>query len=241
MTYTLIGRCGRTGALGVGVATYSLAVGGLCPVVVSGTGAIASQAFVNPLLKTLGARLLRAGHPAAQVLRMLGDADASFDFRQVAVVDRRGEVACHTGQRCRDWAGHVAGPGFVACGNVLKDGGVAQAMADAFAATPEADLGERLLRALEAGRDAGGQVGGAGHLPERSASLLVHEVAEEHALVDLRVDRHADAVTELRSLHDEFRPYVGFHALRWRNPGDAPPQERFVASLPPAARPVSPR
>jgi uncharacterized Ntn-hydrolase superfamily protein len=230
MTYTLIGRCNRTGMLGVGIATYSLAVGGLCPVVVSGVGAMTSQAFVNPSLKTLGARLLRAGHPAGQVLEMLRGADPHFEFRQVAVLDRRGDAACHTGPRCRDWAGHVAGPGFVACGNVLKDAGVARAMAEAFVAAPDGDLGERLLRALEAGRDAGGQVGGAGQLPERSAALLVHG-AEEHALINLRVDGHAAAVTELRRLHDEFRPYHAFHELRWRDPAAAPPQERFVASL----------
>lgn len=230
MTYTLIGRCARTGALGVGIATYSLAVGGLCPFIVSGVGAMTSQAFVNPALKTLGARLLRDGHPAGQVLDLLRGADPQFEFRQVAVLDRRGDAACNTGSRCRGWAGHVAGPGFVACGNVLKDAGVAQAMADAFSAASEAELGERLLRALEAGRDAGGQVGGAGHLPERSAALLVHG-QEEHALLDLRVDGHGDAVTELRRLHDEFRPYVAFHEQRWRDPGAAPPQERFVASL----------
>jgi uncharacterized Ntn-hydrolase superfamily protein len=231
MTYTLVARCARSGALGIGVATYSLAVGGLCPAVVSGVGAVASQAFVNPTFRTLGANLLRAGHPAAQVLEMLRGADPDFAYRQVAVVDRRGGTACHTGAHCRAWAGHVAGPGFIACGNVLQDEGVAQAMADAFAAAPEAALAERMLRALEAGRDAGGQVGGSGHLPERSASLLVHAAEEEHAAFDLRVDGHADAVTELRRLHDEFAPYVAFHALRWRNPAGAQPQERFVASL----------
>jgi uncharacterized Ntn-hydrolase superfamily protein len=231
MTYTLIGRCARTGALGVGIATYSLAVGGLCPVVVSGCGAIASQAFVNPTLKTLGARLLHAGHPASQVLALLRDADPDHAFRQIAVLDRRGDAACHTGQQCRDWAGHVVGPDCIACGIVLRDGNVARAMADAFLAAHETTLGERLLRALEAGRDAGGQMGGSGRLPERSAALLVHEAAEEHALIDLRIDRHGDAVTELRSLYDDFRPYLAFHALRWRNPAEAPPQEKFVASL----------
>jgi uncharacterized Ntn-hydrolase superfamily protein len=231
MTYTLLARCPRSGALGIGVATYSLGVGGLCPVVVSGVGAVASQAFVNPTLKTLGASLLRAGHPAAQVLEMLRGADPHFDFRQVAVLDRRGDAAIHTGPRCRAWAGHVTGPGFVACGNVLRDEGVARAMAEAFATAPDAPLAERLLRALEAGRDAGGQVGGTGPLPERSASLLVHAAEEEHALIDLRVDGHATAVQELRRLYDEFSPYVAFHALRWRDPGSAPPQERFVATL----------
>ncbi len=231
MTYTLLARCPHSGALGVGIATYSLAVGGLCPVVISGVGAMTSQAFVNPTLKTLGARLLSAGHPAAQVLEMLRGADPHFVFRQVAVLDRRGEVAMHTGARCRAWAGHVAGQGFVACGNVLRDAGVAEAMAAAFAAAPGASLAERLLRGLEAGRDAGGQVGGAGPLPERSAALLVHAPEEEHALIDLRVDSHAKAVEELRRLHDEFAPYVAFHALRWRDPAAAPPQEQFVASL----------
>lgn len=231
MTYTLVGRCGRSGALGIAVATYSLAVGGLAPVVVSGAGAVASQAFVNPTFKTLGARLLRVGHPAAQVLELLRGADPDFEYRQVAVLDRRGGAVCHTGTNCRDWAGHVCGADYVACGNVLKDAGVAQAIAEAFAATPDATLAERLMRGIEAGRDAGGQVGSSGHLPERSASLLVHDVAEEHALIDLRVDGHGDAVTELRRLYDEFEPYVAFHALRWRTPGDAVPQERFVASL----------
>jgi uncharacterized Ntn-hydrolase superfamily protein len=235
MTYTLVGRCARTGTLGIGIATYSLAVGGLCPVVVSGAGALASQAFVNPTLKSLGARLLRAGHPAPQVLELLRGADPQFEFRQVAVVDRRGDTAIHTGARCRAWAGDVSGPDFVACGNVLKDGGVAQAMADAFMASEPEPLAERLLRAIEAGRDAGGQVGGSGHLPERSAALLVHIPQEEHAWIDLRVDGHGDAVTELRRLYDEFAPYVAFHVQRWRDPDTAPPQEAFVASL--VARP----
>lgn len=236
MTYTLLARCPHSGALGIGVATHSLAVGGLCPVVIcpvviSGVGALASQAFVNATLKTLGASLLRAGHPAAQVLEMLRGADPNFAFRQVAVLDRRGDGAVHTGARCRAWAGHVAGPGFIACGNVLRDEGVVRAMATAFLAAPGAALAERLLRGLEAGRDAGGQVGGSGPLPERSASLLVHAADEEHAQIDLRVDGHATAVQELRRLQDEFAPYVAFHALRWRDPASAPPQEQFVASL----------
>jgi uncharacterized Ntn-hydrolase superfamily protein len=231
MTYTLIGRCARTGALGIGIATYSLAVGGLCPVVISDVGAMTSQAFVNPVLKTLGARLLRDGYQASQVLEMLRSADPHFAFRQVAVLDRRGNSACHDGPSCRAWAGNVAGPGFVACGNVLKDASVTAAMAEAFAATWEVGLAERLMRALEAGRDAGGQVGGSGHLAERSAALLVHMPEEEHAVIDLRVDLHADAVTQLRRVHDEFAPYVAFHALRWRNPGAVQPQEQFVASL----------
>lgn len=230
MTYTIVARCARTGALGVGIATYSLAVGAKVPAAVTGVGAVASQAFVNPTFRGLGTRLLALGHPAHQVLQLLMASDPDIEFRQLAVLDRFGGVACHTGNRTRPWTGACGGAGYVAIGNVLKDEGVAAAMASAFEKSAEQQLAERLMRALEAGRDAGGQVGGAGHLPERSASLLVHE-ADEHPQVDLRVDSHPDAVHELRRMLDEFMPYVPFYRLRWREPAKATPQEQFVASL----------
>ena len=86
------------------------------------------------------------------------------------------------------------------------------------------------MRALEAGRTAGGQRGLDGPLPERSASLLVHD-GEEHALLDLRVDSHPDAVVELRRLLDEFEPYLPFYRQRWREPAKAAPQDAFVRNL----------
>jgi uncharacterized Ntn-hydrolase superfamily protein len=215
MTYTLLARCPRTGALGLGIATYSLAVGSKCPAIASNVGAITTQAFVNPTLKALGLRLLGLGHPAAQVLELLRGADSDFEFRQVALVDRNGQVACHTGSRTRPWAGHQIGDGFAALGNVLKGEAVA----------------ERLMAAIEAGRRAGGQHGLDGPLPERSAHLLVHE-ADEHPAIDLRVDSHPDAVTELRCLLDEFRPYIPFYRQRWKDPARAAPQDAFVRSLP---------
>lgn len=230
MTFTIVGRCGRTGALGVGVATYSLGVGGKAPFVISGIGAIATQAFVNPTFKALGSRLLKLGHPAAQVLDLLKSSDPHIEYRQVAIVDRWGGAVCYTGRNARDWKGSVSGAGFVALGNVLAGEGVCRAIADAFAASEAGPLQERLLLALEAGRDAGGQVGGSGHLPERSASLLVHG-EDEHPLLDLRVDSHPEAVAEMRRLHDEFVPYLPFYRQRWLDPGSAVPQERFVASL----------
>jgi hypothetical protein len=108
-------------------------------------GAITTQAFVNPTLKALGLRLLGLGHPAAQVLELLRGADSDFEFRQVALVDRNGQVACHTGSRTRPWAGHQIGDGFAALGNVLKGEAVAAAMAEAFFASTSGDLAERLM------------------------------------------------------------------------------------------------
>lgn len=230
MTYTLIARCPRSGAFGIGIATYSLAVGAKCPAIATGIGALTTQAFVNPTLKALGLRLMGQGHPAAHVLDLLRGADPNFDFRQVAIIDRRGDVVCFTGAKTRPWSGHLVGDGFVAIGNVLKGEGVVSAMASAYQNQGVADFSERIMQALEAGRSAGGQHGLDGPLPERSASLLVHD-GEEHAALDLRVDSHVDAVGEMRRVFDEFRPYVPFYRQRWREPGKAAPQDAFVKTL----------
>jgi uncharacterized Ntn-hydrolase superfamily protein/TfoX/Sxy family transcriptional regulator of competence genes len=230
MTYTILGLCQRTGRLGAAVATYSLGAGGLCPFAVANAGVGASMAFVNPELRVLGANLLAAGHSAPAVVAALKAADPSIAFRQLGALDAQGRGSAWTGERTRAWAGHRSGPGWLALGNVLAGEGVLQAMARAYEAAESEGLTERLMRALEAGRDAGGQRGGDGHLPERSASLLTcHRAAWPE--VDLRVDVHGDAVTALRAAWDEYRPYLEFHRLRHLAPASAPPQEAFVAEL----------
>lgn len=231
MTYTLIARCSRTGAFGIGIATYSLAVGSKCPAIATNLGAIATQAFVNPTFKAFGLRMLGIGQPAQQVLEALKSADPDIAYRQVGVIDRWGSVACHTGEQTRNWAGHRIGDGFAALGNVLKGEGVIDAMAEAYISASGADLAERIMKALEGGRSAGGQNGINGPLPERSASLLIHD-ADEHPFIDLRVDLHPDAVCEMRRLLEEFRPYLPFYHQRWREPAKATPQDAFVQALP---------
>lgn len=230
MTYTIIGHCSRSGAFGVGIATYSLAVGGLCPAVLSNRGALTSQALVNPELRVLGSALLAQGHPASQTVELLMRADPWIEYRQLAVLDREGRIGVYTGPRTRPWTGHRSGSGYIALGNVLAGEHVVGAMASAFESSSGEPLAIRLLLALEAGRDAGGQVSAAGHLPERSAALLVHGHSE-HAEVDLRVDLSQAAVDELRRIHDEFQPYVAFHKQRWLDPRDTKSQEEFVREL----------
>ena len=230
MTYTILGHCSGTGAFGIGIATYSLAVGGLCPAIRSNVGVVTSQAFVNPELRGLGATLLANGFPAAQALEQLKAADPNIDFRQIGLLDRFGRGAAFTGTKTRPWTGHLIGSDYVVLGNVLAGEAVIRAMAEAFERSPDAALAERLLVGLEAGRDGGGQVGGSGHLPERSAALIVHGRGETPE-IDLRVDLHESAVEQLRRLHEEYAPYVAFHRGRWLDPANAPPQEQFVAEL----------
>lgn len=228
MTYTLIAGCPGTGKLGIGIATYSLAVGGYCPLVRGQLGAVSTQAFVNLKLGRLALNLLAQGFAAAKVMAELAEDDPKFDYRQVGIVAADGAVAAHTGPKTQPWSGHVTGPGYLAMGNVLAGEGVIQAMAEAFRAGETEPLEERLLRALEAGRDAGGQQAADGtHLSERSAALIVH-AHRDYGELDLRVDARPQAVDELRRLYTLYKPYVPYYQLRHRAPEETPPQALWV-------------
>jgi uncharacterized Ntn-hydrolase superfamily protein len=227
LTYTILGHCERTGQLGVGIATYSLGVGGYCPLLKTGVAALVCQAYGDPRLRAPAMLLLEEGHEPSAVLERLPRLDGFFDYRQVGIVDRRGRAAAWTGPKARPWAGHEAGPGYVALGNVLAGPRVIEAMAHAFVDAPALELNERLLRSLEAGREAGGQQLGGDHKAERSAALIVHD-RDEYALMDLRVDAHATAIEELRRVRDAYLPYVEYYNLRVKDPPNTPSPDTWL-------------
>ncbi len=228
MTYTLIARCPRTGKLGVGITTYSLAVGGYCPLIRGRLGAVSTQAFVNLKLGRLALNLLAQGFAPAKTMAELAADDPKFDYRQVGILDADGIAVVHTGPKTQPWSDHVIGPGFLAMGNVLAGEKVVQSMAEAFDAGEAEGLAERLLRGLEAGRDAGGQQSADGaHLTERSAALIVHS-NRDYGELDLRVDARPEAVDEIRRLYAFYRPYVPYYELRHRSPDKTPPQADWV-------------
>jgi len=230
MTFTLLARCPKTGQVGIGIATYSITVGLYCTGLRGNTGATMTQAFVNQGNNPLALRLLAQGYTPDHVLAELKANDSNHEFRQIAVIDRLGRVAACTGPKNRGWAGHVIGDGYVAMGNVLAGKPVVDAMAEAYEAAPEISFERRLLAAIEAGRDAGGQVGNDGHLAERSAAVMVYG-DYDHAELDLRVDLHDKAVEELRRTFEEYELYRGYYRERSRNPKEAMPQYAFVQAL----------
>ena len=235
MTYTVIGVSPEDGRLGIGIATYSLGVGGYCPFIERGVAALSTQAFANPALGPVAAAALGEGGDPEAVLARLAAEDPGFAFRQVVLATAGGRVAAHTGPRTRPWSGHVTGDGFAAFGNVLAGERTVEAMADAWKDRAGDDLPERLLASLEAGRDAGGQANADGtHLTERSAALVVRgtDIVED---LDLRVDLHDAAVDELRRLHDTYLVYLPYYALRARAPAETPPQDAWARENDPAA------
>jgi len=206
MTFSIVARSTDGESWGVAVASKFLAVGSAVPAAVAGVGAIATQADANVAYKGQALAHLDEGATASIALQRLLEEDEGRDHRQVGIVDSDGGSASHTGHACLDWAGSVTGPdntAYAIQGNILAGEFVVTAMQDAFEATDHDEpLARRLLAALAAGDDAGGDRRG-----RQSAALLVVREGAGYAggddiAVDLRVDDHPDPVTELARLLD---------------------------------------
>lgn len=194
MTWSIVARDPATGQIGIAVSTCAFAVGARVPFIETGTGAIASQAFVNPFYGLRGMELLRAGATAQQALDILTAQDVGRGQRQVHVQDRAGRIAAYTGADCVPWCGHLVREGFSVAGNMLAGPAVIEETARLFEARSDLPFAKRLIAALQAGEAAGGDKRG-----KQSAALLIHD-DEEYALFDLRVDDHADPLAELERL-----------------------------------------
>ena len=230
MTYTILGRCARTGRLGIGIATFSITVGRYAHSVRSMVGVTVSQAFANENNNQIALRLLDQGFGAKATLGHLQSNDAYYTYRQIGVIDRTGAAVGYTGPGVRGWAGEVVGDNYVATGNGLVGQHVVAAIAKGFLAEPNADLEHRLLMGLECGRDAGGPGTAERHKTERSSALLVYS-RDPYPDIDLRVDLHATAIEELRRVYAEYKQYEGYYRQRGENPRGALSQEAFMATL----------
>jgi uncharacterized Ntn-hydrolase superfamily protein len=186
---------------GVAVASKFLAVGAAVPWVRAGAGAVATQALANLAYGPQGLDLLAGGSDAASVVAELTGADEGRDDRQLGVVDASGRAATFTGSSCFEWAGGIAEGGFCCQGNILVGPEVIDAMARTFRSSSGA-LAERLLAALKAGDDAGGDRRG-----RQSAALYVAREGGGYGggsdrAVDLRVDDHPAPLAELARIWD---------------------------------------
>ena len=194
MTWSLIARDPASGAFGIAVATKNFAVGCRVPHIATGVGAVATQALSNPFYGVQGIKLLREGRSAPDVVKTLTAADDGREHRQVHVMDAGRRVAAHTGKECIDWCGSTAGEGFSVAGNMLAGPAVIHETAKAYAASSVLPFPRRLIAALKAGEEAGGDKRG-----KQSAALLIYG-EEEWPDLDLRVDDHADPLAELSRL-----------------------------------------
>ncbi|MGR3715612.1 MAG: DUF1028 domain-containing protein [Thermohalobaculum sp.] len=215
MTWSILARDPSSGLFGLAVASRFFAVGALCPWSGGPLGAAMSQALPNPELGARALMLLGQGHRAQAVVEMLAGMDRGIEQRQLHVIDAEGGTAARTGAACVDWCGHLTGDGVSVAGNMLAGPQVIADTLATYQANPDLPIVERLLAAMQAGEDAGGDKRG------KQAAALRIQGPECYPRLDLRADDHGDPLAELRRLY-------------------AVAQERFIpfsAGLPCRARP----
>jgi uncharacterized Ntn-hydrolase superfamily protein len=215
MTFSLIGRCARTGQFGAAVSTSNFAVGTRVPFAAPGIGAVLTQHRTDPRLGSRGLDLLRSGCSAAETVAALVASTPHHAWRQLAVIDGEGRTAHFNGAHVKPAIGNSHGRDCVAIGNILKTGKVTDAMAATFEKSAASPLAERLLRALEAGLAAGGE-----HGPVYSAALYVVD-KQVFPYVDLRIDKADEPIAELRTLWEAYVPWLDEFVVRAVDPDNA--------------------
>ena len=216
MTFSVVGMCRQTGMFGAAVTTSSIGVGSRCPFAQAGVGAVLTQHRTDPRLGPRGLELLAAGLSASQVMATLVQDNPTIGWRQLAIIDTQGETAYYHGDRISSIHAAAQGNAVCAIGNILRSEDVPQAMVEAFGQDPKAHLAERLLRALEAGLEAGGEL----KQVKSAALLIVHE--QPFPLVDLRVELDPQPLVALRFLWELYRPQLELYVRRAIDPDSVP-------------------
>ncbi|MGY1720067.1 DUF1028 domain-containing protein [Blastococcus sp. SYSU DS0552] len=199
MTYSIVARDPETGEMGVATQSQAFAVGNSVPFALPGHGVIATQSMAEPMYGSVGLDLLRGGFTAQEVLTALSSVDPQPERRQVAVLGLAGDFAVYTGTSCVDAAGHLIGDNCVALANMASSPAVWEAMVERFEGSAGL-LAQRLLSALVAGEEAGGDFRG-----RRSAAIMVVRATTtgrpwHDMVVDLRVDDSPDPLGALADL-----------------------------------------
>ena len=200
-TFSIVAFDPETKELGVAVASRALAVGAIAPYAKAGIGAISTQARANVTYGPRGLDMLAEGMSPDQVLEKLLGEDEGRASRQVGIIDAEGNARTYTGDGCSDWAGGIAGKNFAVQGNILTGEAVVKAMAETFEKA-EGDLGTRMLAAMEAGQEAGGDSRG-----RQSASILIVLEGRGYGGLndryrDYRVDDHTTPIQELKRIYE---------------------------------------
>ena len=217
MTFSISGFCEKTGMVGVSITTSSICVASRCLWVRAGIGAASTQNITDPSLGNLMLDYLEQGLGVRQAIDKIVKEHEFIDYRQIALVDSKGNSASYTGSKTLGTNAISQGGDCIAAGNLLSSAEVVQAMSDSFSSNDNLHLAERLLAALQVGVDVGGEEG-----PLHSAGL---KVAYQHSwpLVDLRVDwADDDPITELVNLWRAYEPQMMDYNSRAIDPSQAP-------------------
>lgn len=216
MTFSIIGHCPQTGMFGVAISSSSPAVAARCSFARAGVGAVATQNVTDPRLGPRALDLMERGATPAEALAILERSGAHMAFRQVLAVGISGQSAIYSGTQVLGMWSEAQAREVAAAGNLLADAGVPEVMVQSFA-NSSGHLGARLIGALRAGLDAGGEAG-----PVHSAGLLLVD-RQSWPLAELRIDWTEDCpITALEQAWQVYHPQMNDYVTRALDPGAAP-------------------
>ncbi|MDR6523504.1 MULTISPECIES: DUF1028 domain-containing protein [Variovorax] len=222
MTFTIIARDKQSGDFGICISSFSPAIGWIAPFASAQAGVLSYQSSVEPRMGKVALGLLERGYSAQKVLIDMAQMDTHWEYRQVGVLDSRGGMAVFTGKNNRQWAGHRIGSDFIAFGNVVAGEKTIDGICDAWESNRTASFDDRLLRAIEGGRDAGGQVDG-----QTSAAIKTFG-RRGTARLDLRCDHAMEPIAELRRLVDWYMPLVPYYEALADDPTIMPRHKEWL-------------
>ena len=216
MTFSLLARCPDTGRFGMVISSSSPAVAARCAHARAGVGVAATQNITDPTLGPCLLDLMASGLSAPEAMAQTVATAPFVDYRQLMAVDAKGRVAIHSGSRILGVWGTAQGAGVIAGGNMLANPDVPAAMVAGFGTS--GDLGDRLIAALCAGRDAGGEAG-----PVHSAGMLMVD-AESWPVAELRCDwvDDSDPIAAVARAWQVYKPQMPAYVQRARDPREVP-------------------
>ena len=216
MTFSLVARCKETGMLGTAVTSSSPAVAARCSYTRSNVGAVSTQNITDPSLGKKSLDFLETGLTSIQVVEKIKSTNKHFQYRQVLIIDSKGNTAIHSGNNSLGIWSEAIGDNVISAGNLLANKEVTKVIVSAFEQN-KGHLADRMLAGLKAGLDAGGEEG-----PIHSAGIKIsHQVS--WPIIDLRCDWTEDCpITKLFEIWKVYKPQVDDYLQRAMDPIGAP-------------------
>jgi len=216
MTFSLVAKCEETGMFGTAVTSSSPAVAARCSYTRSAVGAVSSQNITDPSLGSYGLDLLEDGLTAKEVITKIKKEKNNLEFRQILIIDAKGQLAIHSGSNSLEVFSDAFGKNVLSAGNLLANKNVTKAVVDKFEKS-QGHLGDRLIAALQGGLDAGGEAG-----PIHSSGMKISDKAS-WPIVDLRCDWSDDCpIKALSELWKIYKPQVNDYLQRALDPTKSP-------------------
>lgn len=211
MTFSVAARCKETGMFGTVVTSSSICVPSRCAFSRAHVGAFMTQNITNPNLGPQGLDLMQQGHSIEQVVELIKQSEPYIEWRQLGMINTKGETAVYSGQNSLGIYATAQGDNCVAQGNMLANTDIPQSMINDFE-NSTGHLADRLLSAIQAGLEAGGELG-----PVYSAGLKVVDQAD-WPVADLRVDWHIAPIHELKMIWEVYQPQMNAYVVRALDP-----------------------